>query len=142
MSQLRDIMSQNVASVSPQDNVYQAATLMKQHNVGMIPVVENGALRGVITDRDVVLRSVATKQPNSMSVSDVMTNNVITGTPEMSVNEASQLMAQNQIRRLPVVENNQLVGIVSLGDMAVRENFANEAGQALSNISTPSSPQM
>jgi CBS domain-containing protein len=142
MSQLRDIMSQNVASVSPQDNVYQAATLMKQHNVGLIPVVENGALRGVITDRDVVLRSVATKQPNSMSVSDVMTNNVITGTPEMSVNEASQLMAQNQIRRLPVVENNQLVGIVSLGDMAVRENFANEAGQALSNISTPSSPQM
>jgi CBS domain-containing protein len=135
MSQLREIMTTDVASVSPQDPVTQAAMLMKQHNVGIIPVVENGMLKGVVTDRDVVLRAVADQQPNR-TVAEVMTNqHLVTGTPDMSVDEASQLMARHQIRRLPVVENNQLVGIVALGDLAVRQPYSDEAGQALSNIS-------
>ncbi|GGA50106.1 CBS domain-containing protein YhcV [Kroppenstedtia guangzhouensis] len=142
MSQLREIMTQNVASVSPQDNVYKAASLMKQHNIGSVPVVENGRVRGMVTDRDLVLRALAEQKNEQVTVGEVMTNQVVTGTPEMSVDEASSLMAQNQIRRLPVVENNQLVGMVSLGDMAVRQPHVNEAGQALSNISEPSSPQM
>ncbi|EGK11870.1 CBS domain protein [Desmospora sp. 8437] len=142
MSQLREIMTQNVASVSPQDNVYKAASLMRQHNIGSVPVVENGQVRGMVTDRDLVLRALAEQKNEQVTVGEVMTNQVVTGTPEMSVDEASSLMAQNQIRRLPVVENNQLVGMVSLGDMAVRQPHVNEAGQALSNISEPSSPQM
>ncbi|MFD1428352.1 CBS domain-containing protein [Kroppenstedtia sanguinis] len=142
MTQLREMMSKNVASVSPQDNVYQAASLMKEHNVGSIPVVENGRICGMVTDRDLVLRALAEQKNEQMTVGDVMTDQVVTGSPEMSVDEASSLMAQNQIRRLPVVENNQLVGMVSLGDMAVRQPHVNEAGQALSNISEPSSPQM
>ncbi|PTX58314.1 CBS domain-containing protein [Melghirimyces profundicolus] len=142
MSQLRNIMTKNVAAVSPQDNVYKAASLMKQHNVGAVPVVENGQVRGMITDRDLVLRALADQKNEQVTVGEVMSGNVITGNPEMSVDEASRLMAQNQIRRLPVVENNQMVGIVSLGDLAVRQPFANEAGQALSNISEPSSPRM
>ncbi len=142
MAQLRDIMTTQVAAVSPQDNVYQAASLMKQHNVGMIPVVENGQLRGVITDRDLVVRGIADKKPNSQQVADVMTNAPVTGTPDMSVDEAARLMAQHQIRRLPVVENGQLVGVVSIGDLAVRQPFADEAGHALSNISEPSRPVM
>ena len=89
-----------------------------------------------------VLRALAEQKNEQMTVGDVMTDQVVTGSPEMSVDEASSLMAQNQIRRLPVVENNQLVGMVSLGDMAVRQPHVNEAGQALSNISEPSSPQM
>ncbi|MDR6225298.1 CBS domain-containing protein [Desmospora profundinema] len=137
MNQLREIMTTNVTSVSPQDNISQAAMLMKQHDVGIVPVVENGILQGVVTDRDLVLRSVANQNPN-LTVGEVMTNqNLVTGTPNMSVDEASQLMAQHQIRRLPVVENNQLVGIVALGDMAVRQPYADEAGQALTNISVP-----
>lgn len=136
MSQLRDIMTDQVASVSPGDNVYQAASLMKEYNVGMIPVVENGSLKGVITDRDIVLRSVADQNNEVVSVGEVMSQgNLVTGSPDMSVDEASQLMAQHQIRRLPVVDNNQLVGVVALGDMAVREHLSDEAGQALTNIS-------
>ncbi|OYD08943.1 CBS domain-containing protein [Paludifilum halophilum] len=136
MSQLREIMSTDVAAVTPQDNVYQAAHLMKQYNVGMIPVVENGVLRGVVTDRDLVLRSVAEQKNEMVTVGEVMSGtNLVTGTPEMDATEASQLMAQNQIRRLPVVDNNQLVGVVALGDLAVRQPHASEAGQALSNIS-------
>ncbi|SMO61603.1 CBS domain-containing protein [Melghirimyces algeriensis] len=142
MSQLREIMTKSVASVSPEDNVYRAASLMKQHNIGVIPVVENGQVRGMVTDRDLVLRALAEQRNEEVTVREVMSNDIVTGTPDMSVDEASQIMAKNQIRRLPVVENNQLVGIVSLGDLAVRQPFANEAGQALSNISEPSSPQM
>ncbi|SDW70090.1 IMP dehydrogenase [Marininema mesophilum] len=135
MSQLRDIMTSQVAFVTPQDSVQQAANLMSQHNVGVIPVVENNILRGVITDRDVVLRTVANNNA-AATVADVMTANVITGTPEMSVDDASRLMAENQIRRLPIIENNQLVGIVALGDLAARQNFSGHAGVALSNISS------
>ncbi|MDA8352057.1 MAG: CBS domain-containing protein [Firmicutes bacterium] len=142
MNQLRQIMTQSVASVSPQDNVYKAASLMKQHNIGAVPVVENGQIRGMVTDRDLVLRALADQQNEAVSVGEVMSNQVVSGSPDMTVGEASQLMAQNQIRRLPVVENNQLVGMVSLGDLAVRNTLSNEAGQALSNISKPSSPQM
>lgn len=142
MNQLREIMTQEVASVSPQDNVYKAASLMKEHNIGAVPVVENGQVRGMVTDRDLVLRAVAEQRNEQVNVGEVMSNQVISGSPEMSVDEASRLMAQNQIRRLPVVENNQLVGMVSLGDLAVRQPHADEAGQALSNISEPSSPQM
>lgn len=142
MTQLRDIMTSNVATVTPQEDIQTVANLMKQHNVGMIPVVENGMLQGVVTDRDLVLRNVADGGSQSTPVANVMTQNPVTATPQMNVDEASRLMSENQIRRLPVVENGQLVGVVAIGDLAVREHFANEAGAALSNISTPSRPLM
>lgn len=142
MAQLRDIMTNNVATVTPREDVQAVANLMKQHNVGMIPVVENGKLLGVVTDRDLVLRNVADGGAQSSPVSDIMTKNPVTATPEMTVDEASQLMSQRQIRRLPVVDNGQLIGVVAIGDLAVREHFVNEAGEALSNISTPSRPVM
>ncbi|MFC4076945.1 CBS domain-containing protein [Salinithrix halophila] len=135
MNQMRDIMTTQVATVTPQDNIQQAAGLMKQHNVGVIPVVENGVLRGVVTDRDLVLRSVADNN-GAATVAEVMTTDVITADPTMTVDEASRLMAERQIRRLPIVENNQLVGIVALGDLAARQQHAGEAGVALSNISS------
>lgn len=142
MTQLRDIMTTQVYTVSPQDNLFQVASLMKQHNVGMIPVVENGQLRGVVTDRDLVVRGIAERKPNSEQVTEVMTNAPVTGRPEMSVDEAAELMARHQIRRLPVAENGRLLGIVSIGDLAVRQPFVDEAGEALSDISEPSRPLM
>ncbi|SEM71184.1 CBS domain-containing protein [Lihuaxuella thermophila] len=142
MNQLRDIMSTDVAYCSPQDNVYEAACLMKDHNVGMIPVVENGALKGVVTDRDLVIRGIAERKPNSLSVGQIMSNQVLTGTPDMSVDEAARLMADAQVRRLPVVENNKLVGVVSLGDLAVQERYEDEAGQALNEISETHNPRV
>ncbi|WP_333870678.1 CBS domain-containing protein [Desulforamulus putei] len=144
MSQrLKDIMTQNVATVTPQQTVQEAAQLMSQYNVGSVPVVENGKCVGIVTDRDIALRAVSQGQdPATTKVQTVMTTGVVTGTPQMDVHEAANLMAQRQIRRLPVVENGQLAGIVALGDLATQNIYQNEAGQALSSISEPSSPTM
>lgn len=140
MSSIREIMTKNVASVTPNTSIQEAAKIMSEHNVGSLPVVENGQIRGIITDRDITLRSTADGKSGSEPVSHVMTSHIVSGNPDMSVDEAAQLMAQNQIRRLPIVENNNLVGIVALGDLATQNIYQNEAEQALSSISTPSEP--
>ena len=135
-------MSKNVTSVTPNQTIEEAARLMSQNNVGFLPVVENGQLKGIITDRDITLRSTAAGGNEKAKVADCMTSGqIVSGNPEMDAAEAAQLMAQHQIRRLPVVENNQMVGIVSLGDLATEQATQQEAGQALSSISEPSNPQ-
>ncbi|MTI80993.1 MAG: CBS domain-containing protein [Firmicutes bacterium] len=140
---LQDIMTQNVASVSPQQTVAQAAQIMSQYNVGVVPVVQNGKPVGMLTDRDITLRVSSNGQDaNTTQVQSVMSNGVMSGTTDMDVHEASKLMAQNQIRRLPVTQNGQMAGIVSLGDLAVQNVYQNEAGQALTSISQPAKPQM
>lgn len=142
MSDLRQIMTTDVATVSLVDNAFEVAEKMEKLNVGVIPVVENGNLIGMITDRDLVLRGYAQKRSGSASVEELMTRDIVVGTPDMSHDDAARLMAERQIRRLPVVENGRLVGIVSIGDLAVRNDLADEAGEALSQISQPSSPEM
>ncbi|MEG6520367.1 CBS domain-containing protein [Desulfotomaculum sp. 1211_IL3151] len=137
---LKDMMTQNIATVSPQQSIQEASQLMSQHNVGSIPVVENGRCVGIVTDRDIALRAVSQGQsPSSTTVQSVMTAEVVTGSPEMDVHEAANLMAQRQIRRLPVVDNGSVTGIVALGDLATQNIYQNEAGQALSQISEPAS---
>jgi CBS domain-containing protein len=137
---IENIMTKQVATVTPNQTVQEAAQLMSQHNVGAIPVVENGQVKGILTDRDIALRSTAQGLNSSTSVSQVMSSNVITGTPNMSVDEAAKMMSKNQIRRLPIVQNNQLCGIVALGDIATNNAYDQQAEQALSNISEPSQP--
>lgn len=143
MRKVSDIMTKDCQTVTPADNVYEVAVLMKKHDIGFVPVVEpNGRkLLGVITDRDLVLRGYAEKHPGSASVTEVMTDEVETISPNLSVDEAAAKMAEHQIRRLPVVEGGELLGVVSIGDLAVREIFVNEAGDALSRISEQDSPQ-
>ena len=139
--QLKEIMTQNVTTVTTQQSVQEAAQLMSQQNIGSLPVVENGNCVGIVTDRDIALRAVSQGQsPQSTTVGTVMTSGIVTGTPEMDVHEAANLMAERQIRRLPVVENGQVTGIVALGDLATQNIYQNEAGEALSSISVPSSP--
>ncbi|MCR8633600.1 CBS domain-containing protein [Paenibacillus radicis (ex Xue et al. 2023)] len=129
-------MTKDCATVTLKDNVYEVAVKMKQEDTGFIPVVDGKKLIGVITDRDLVIRGFAAKKEGSTAVSEVMSSNQITSaTPETTVDEAAKLMANQQIRRLPVVENGELVGIVSIGDLAVRSTFEDEAGEALSEIS-------
>jgi CBS domain-containing protein len=141
-NKVQDVMTKNVATVSPNQTVQEAAQIMSEKNIGALPVVENGQVIGMITDRDITLRTSAQgKDPASIRVSEVMTNRVVTGTPDMSVQEAANLMAQHQVRRLPIVENNQLQGMVALGDIATNSASDQAAGQALSNISEPSQPQ-
>jgi len=139
--QLKEIMTDKVVSVSPDTPVEQVAQLMQKHNIGSVPVCDNTGIKGIITDRDIVVRGVANgTDPKAIKASDVMTSQVTTANPTMDIREASKLMAHQQIRRLPVVENNMLVGMVALGDLAVNPNFDMEASEALSDISAPSHP--
>lgn len=135
MTTLRDIMTSDVDFCTAEDNIYEAALKMRDDNVGVIPVLEDGRLIGVITDRDIVTRSVAEKKPNSTKIIDIISTDLVTGTPDMSVEEAEDLMASEQVRRLPVVEQDKLVGIVALGDFAVHRQTRSEAGIALQSIS-------
>lgn len=135
LQKIADIMTKDVRYCIAEDNVFEAASKMAMLNVGFIPIVSNGQLIGVLTDRDIVIRGVAEKRPNSTPVTEIMTTDVITATPDMTTEEAAELMAKHQIRRLPVVEGTKLVGVVALGDLAVKKMSDEQAGQALSQIS-------
>lgn len=137
MKKVSEIMTRDVVTVTPEDNVYEVAVKMKQYGTGFIPVVEKGGDRliGVITDRDLVVRGIAEKHPGSSAVETVMTKGIKTASPDTSVDAAAELMAEQQIRRLPVTEGDRLIGIVSIGDLAVRNIFADNAGEALAEIS-------
>lgn len=135
MQTVREVMTTNVDFCTPLDNVFEVATKMKDLNVGAIPIVKNNELLGMITDRDLVVRGIAEKHPGSNSVTNVMSDHLITIGPDASIEEAAHKMAEHQIRRLPVVENGALIGIVSLGDLAIRDYSDDQAGEALSDIS-------
>ena len=111
---IRDVMTSNPRTVSPEDTIQNAARIMRDEDTGVVPVVDNGRAVGVVTDRDIVIRAVADGQLNR-AVRDIVSGDVITATPDMSTNEAAELMSEHQVRRLPVVENERLVGIVSIG---------------------------
>ncbi|WP_394232642.1 CBS domain-containing protein [Niallia oryzisoli] len=135
MEKIRDIMTDEVECCTLLDNMYEVALKMKELNVGAIPIVDQEKLVGMITDRDIAVRGVAEKNPGSTKVEKIMSDTLITVTSDTSVKEAAKLMAEHQIRRLPVVEGDKLIGIVSLGDFAIREMSDEQAGQALSDIS-------
>ena len=138
---VKDIMTRHVASLSTEDNVEHAAELMREYNIGSIPICDGEKVIGIITDRDIVLRSVVDGENCKLQKArDIMTSNPVCGTADMEVDEAARLMSERQIRRLPIVENGKLVGIVSLGDLAVEPTIKDEAGEALSDISEPSIP--
>lgn len=113
-------MSLNVCYCNPESTVKDVAKLMCDNHVGCVPVCDNNKnVVGVITDRDVILRTIACdKDATATPVSDIMTCKVCCCTPETSVDEATKLMSDLQIRRIPVVQNNQIVGILTLGDLA------------------------
>jgi len=132
---IRDVMTANPRTISPDDTIQNAARIMRDEDTGAIPVVENGRPVGMITDRDIVVRTVADGGQTSRPVRDIVTTGVVCVSPDMSTREANELMSEHQVRRLPVVENNQLVGIVSLGDLAVKEGKDRRTGDTLQDIS-------
>lgn len=142
LEKIRDIMTDDVDCCSLLDNVYEVAVKMKELNVGAVPIVDQGKIVGMITDRDIVLRCIAEKHPASSKVEDIMSSDLITISPDATSKEAVRLMAKHQIRRLPVVEEGKLIGIVSLGDFAVRELTDDQAKTALSEISETNQSQM
>lgn len=135
-------MTDEVAYVSPETMVVEAARLMQKHDVGAIPVCTQDGVVGIVTDRDIIVRNIAHgKDPHTTPVKDVMTSKVESVSPEMSVGDAAELMSARQIRRLPVVENDRLVGIVSVGDLAMGGIADMEVGQMLADISFPAKPE-
>ncbi|MFL0246527.1 CBS domain-containing protein [Candidatus Clostridium stratigraminis] len=140
---LKDIMTKDVATLNSEDTVERAAHLMKQYNIGSVPVCSGEEIIGIITDRDIAVRSVAEGENfKNQKVRDIMTSNPVIANQDMDIHDAARIMSERQIRRLPVVENKNIVGIISLGDLAVENNLKDNAGEALSNISEPSSPLM
>ncbi|MEK4207206.1 CBS domain-containing protein [Paenibacillus odorifer] len=138
MKTVKEVMTKEPATVTLQDNVYEVAVKMRDYDTGFIPVVDNEehkTLLGVITDRDLVIRGYAAKHPGSTSVETVMSKEIQTVSENTSVDEAAEVMAGCQIRRLAVTRDQKLVGVVSIGDLAVRDIFADEAGEALHDIS-------
>lgn len=135
---VKNIMSRDVACLSPEDTVEKAAQLMDQRGIGSLPVWDQGKVVGMVTDRDIVLRSTAKGQSaDQKKVRDVMSTNPVTGSPEMDVDEAAKIMSEKQIRRLPIVDHDNLVGVVALGDISVEPSLQDNAGKALKNISKP-----
>ncbi|OBZ14551.1 CBS domain-containing protein [Bacillus sp. FJAT-27264] len=138
MKTIKEVMTAGPVTVTLKDNIYEVAVKMRDHGTGFIPVVDSegsNQLIGVVTDRDLVIRGYAAKHSGSTTVETVMSKELRTVTEETSVDEAAEIMAAGQVRRLPVVSGKKLIGIVSIGDLAVRNIFANEAGEALSSIS-------
>lgn len=136
MMKVSDIMSDRVVTIDEREPVIAAARLLKRMNLGALPVTDRGGkLVGMLTDRDIVLRCVALGgDARTMTAGDVMTRGVVTATPDVKVDDAAKRMGRGQVRRLPVVENGKLVGMLSLADMARKCDI--EAAAALADISS------
>lgn len=134
---IRDVMTGPVIRISPEESVAVAARTLNQYNIGALPVCGgDGKLCGLITDRDLVVRCLASgRNPEYTPVKQVMTRNVVSAVPDMDTGEAARIMGQQQIRRLPVMENGKLCGMISLGDLANHKQTTLDAGDALTKIS-------
>lgn len=138
MQQLKDVMSHEVKILNPDAAVKDAARQMRDGDFGLMPVGENDRLIGTLSDRDIVVRGVAQGMDASAKVRDVMSPDVVWAYENDSVEKASRIMSDKQIRRLPIVNaDKRLVGIVALGDLAVGGADRQRAGQTLSDISKP-----
>lgn len=135
--QIQEIMNSAVVSIAPEESAALAARLMSRHNLGALPVCSSdGILKGMITDRDIVLRCVATSaDPANVPVRDIMTSTVEVVDPADDLSEAARRMARQQVRRLPVVSQQKVIGMLSLGDLARCRACDMEAGAALTEIS-------
>lgn len=134
---IRDIMTNPVIRIRPEEPVGVAARMLAHYNIGVLPVCgQDGRLCGMVTDRDVVTRCLASgRSPATTTVRDVMTARVVAVDPAMEISEAARLMGRQQVRRLPVVENGKLCGMISLGDLAAKTETEFEAADALAEIS-------
>ena len=133
--QVRDAMTSNPTSVQPSVMIVEAAKLLKSEDVGSLPVLEGDRLVGVVTDRDIALRVIAEgSDPRSTTVGEIASRDPETVTPEQPLDEALQLMARRQIRRLPVVEADRLVGMLAQADVA-EEAPAHRTGEVVEDIS-------
>jgi CBS domain-containing protein len=135
MGQVRDVMTSNPTTCEPTATLVDAAKVMAREDVGPVPIVESGKLVGLVTDRDIIIRAVAEgRDVTSTSVRDVASKDLVTVTADENLDRALQLMADNQVRRIPVVEGDRVVGIVSQADVA-RAADDEKTGEVVQQIS-------
>jgi CBS domain-containing protein len=141
--QLKELMTPNVEVIHPDASLQEAAQKMKGLDVGPLPVCTGDRLEGMLTDRDIAVRAVAEgRDPRTTKAHEVMTSEVVYAFEDQDVAEATRLMEQHQIRRVVVLNRTkQLVGIVSIGDLAVHTGDERQAGKTLERISEPAEPQ-
>jgi CBS domain-containing protein len=132
---LRDVMTPNPRTLDSTATVQDAARVMRDADTGVVPIVENGKPVGLITDRDIVVRAVADGAEPTRPVRELATDTLVTAEPDMSTGEAAELMGQHQVRRLLVCEGDRLVGVASIGDIAVKEGKDRRIGDTLQEIS-------
>ncbi len=142
MQKISEVMTRDASAIGPEADLQWAAQMMRDLDVGALPVCEDKRLLGMITDRDITIRAVAeARAPNATQVTEVMTTGVAWCYEDQSVGEVLQQMGDQQIRRMPVVsrDSNELIGMVSLGDLATRQDAPVDS--TLENISAPMPPQ-
>jgi CBS domain-containing protein len=132
---LRDVMTPNPRTLDPNATVQDAARLMRDEDTGVVPLVENGRPIGLITDRDIVVRAVAEGSSLDRPLRELATDDLVTAEPEMNTRDAAELMGEHQVRRLLVCEGERLVGVASIGDIAVKEGKERRVGDAIGEIS-------
>lgn len=134
---IRALMTDNPRTVAPDDHVVDAARLMRDEDAGAVPIVEGGRLVGMLTDRDIAVRLVADgRDPGTTPVSEIASQHLVTVDPQQELDEALRLMAQHQVRRLPVVEEDgKLVGILAQADVA-RHGGSGRVGEVVEKISS------
>jgi CBS domain-containing protein len=132
---IKDVMTSEVRACEPSATVVDAAKIMAQEDVGPVPVVENGRLTGIVTDRDITVRVVATQRdPGSTTIGEIASTKLVTVSPDDDLETALKLLAENQVRRIPVVEGDRLVGIVAQADIARLGSDA-KTGEVVEGIS-------
>jgi CBS domain-containing protein len=132
---ISEVMTRDVRATEPSATIADAAKTMASEDIGPIPVVEGGRIVGIVTDRDIVVRVIAAgKDPNSTTVGEIASSDVVTVAPDDDIDDALAMMAQNQVRRLPVVEGDRLVGIVAQADVA-RLGKDKKTGEVVEEIS-------
>lgn len=136
---LRDVMTKNPATVTANDDIRQAARLMKENDCGSLPVVDGNRVRGMITDRDIVIRLIAEgRNPVDAKVSDAMTSEAHSVRENESLDRVFRLMSQKQVRRVPVVnDRDELIGIVAQADIALEGRNDERVGETVERISEP-----
>jgi len=133
---VRDIMSSDVIFVDTSSKIPEIARLMKQNGIGAVPVLQSGNIAGIITDRDIILRVLADNLDlNTVTAGQIMSENPVSIEENQDIDRAADMMAENQIKRLPVLSKGKLIGIITLGDLAIEQIHMDEAGDALNGIS-------
>jgi CBS domain-containing protein len=134
---VRDAMTSEALAVAPGDSLRRAAEMLKQHDVGSLPVVDDGRLVGIITDRDIVVRAVAEQaDPGAMPVEQIASSDPVAVQQDQDLTDALEMMAYHRVRRLPVIASGQLVGMIAQADVAIEAN-EKSTGAMLESISQP-----